>query len=167
MELRAERSIWNKMIIRCTDSSSENFAYYGGRGIKVFQPWLGAAGFERFIADVGPRPGRYLTLDRIDTNGDYEPTNVRWATRLTQAQNRVVPLKPEPPRDHWAQVVADEVKTLVKLLCDAGWMANDIAEAIGTGRTSLYAWRLGDRDMPAKKLLALRALAAEHARKVG
>jgi hypothetical protein len=72
-----------------------------------------------------------------------------------------------PDLDHWGREVAREVRELCAQLGGAGWDFVDIAEAIQAGRNSLYEWRLGARDMPAKKLLALRALAAEHARRTG
>ena len=72
-----------------------------------------------------------------------------------------------PDATHWEREVAREVRELCAQLGGSGWDFIEIAEALGTGRTSLYAWRLGDRDMPAKKLLALRALVAEYVRKVG
>lgn len=60
---------------------------YGGRGILVCAAWQGEGGFQRFLARVGPRP-EGTTLDRIDTNGHYEPGNVRWATLSQQNGNR-------------------------------------------------------------------------------
>jgi hypothetical protein len=73
-----EYRAWCAMRRRCTD--------YGGRGIRVAPEW--DASFERFIADVGPRPSPLHSLDRIDNNGNYEPGNVRWATRQQQSANR-------------------------------------------------------------------------------
>jgi|SRR3990172_2675898 len=67
---------------RCTNSRYKDFKNYGGRGIRFL-----FAGYEVFIACLGPRPAG-LTLDRIDNDGHYEPGNVRWATRLEQRHNR-------------------------------------------------------------------------------
>ena len=74
---------------RCENPKTPGYAYYGGRGIKVCPQWsLSKAGYEAFLAEVGPRPGDGYSLDRIDVNGDYAPGNVRWATAEQQANNR-------------------------------------------------------------------------------
>jgi hypothetical protein len=82
----AEYRAWESMRRRCESPVNRMFRHYGGRGIAVCQEWR--ASFERFLADVGPRPGEGYSLDRIDTDGDYRPGNVRWADRLTQQRNR-------------------------------------------------------------------------------
>ena len=77
--------LWLCIRSRCSDPKRSDYKYYGGRGIRVCPRW---DDFTQFEADVGPHPGKKLTFDRKDTNGDYEPGNVRWATRQLQAQNR-------------------------------------------------------------------------------
>lgn len=76
---------WVSMLARCNNPKASNYSKYGGRGIRVCKRWQT---FEGFLADVGERP-EGTTLDRFpDTNGNYEPGNVRWATASEQASNR-------------------------------------------------------------------------------
>jgi hypothetical protein len=71
---------------RCYNVNNQSYPSYGGRGIKVCDRWLGVHGFTNFNEDMGERPEGY-SLDRINNDGDYEPSNCRWATAHTQAGN--------------------------------------------------------------------------------
>ncbi|MBB6446493.1 AP2 domain-containing protein [Bacillus benzoevorans] len=77
---------WRSMITRCEDESVNNYERYGGRGIKVCKRWRNS--FESFLSDMGKRPTLSYTLDRIDVNGNYEPSNCRWADLTQQAINK-------------------------------------------------------------------------------
>lgn len=90
---------WDSMIQRCTNPKNDRWEYYGGRGIEVCQRWLT---FDNFLSDMGQRPHRLLTLDRIEVNGNYEPGNCRWADWKTQAANkRPRARKPEASSANW------------------------------------------------------------------
>lgn len=80
-----EYQSWRAMKLRCTRPVDPNFERYGGRGITVCDHWMKS--FTAFLADLGPRPPG-TTLDRIDSDKNYEPGNCRWATPAQQALNR-------------------------------------------------------------------------------
>jgi len=111
------------MLKRCHNANRPDYARYGGRGIRVCDAWR--TSFVTFLRDVGPKPGRAYTLERINNDGDYEPGNVRWATRKEQARNsrrnvwlsllgRVLLL------DDWAKEIGIDRRTLRRRML-RGW----------------------------------------------
>ena len=76
---------WRSMLERCSNPRLKVYRIYGARGISVCQRWRHS--FANFLADMGNRPSG-TSLDRIDVNGNYEPSNCRWATSKQQQRNR-------------------------------------------------------------------------------
>lgn len=81
---------WHGMIDRCYNSDVINYYLYGARGIRIYEGWRGLEGMANFVnyieRELGPRPP-HSTLDRIDSNGNYVPGNLRWATPVEQTAN--------------------------------------------------------------------------------
>lgn len=107
---------------RCDNPKNISYANYGGRGITVCPEWRD--NFEAFLRDMGPRPAGH-SLDRIDNDKPYEPGNVRWATRGTQANNtranrRITHSGVTKTLSQWAHEIGVPVVTLHRRLAD-GW----------------------------------------------
>ena len=81
-----EYETWCHMIQRCEDPRQPGYKHWGGRGITICDRWRND--FEAFLADMGHRPSAKHSLDRINNDGNYEPSNCRWATRHEQARNQ-------------------------------------------------------------------------------
>jgi len=114
-----EYKAWCHIIDRCTNQKYPEFKYYGGRGITICERWR--LDFMSFLVDVGSRPSKAHSIDRIDNNAGYFPGNCRWATKSEQTKNRRV-----------TKFIEHNGLTL----CLTDW-----ARRIGIGE-SLLSWRL-------------------------
>jgi hypothetical protein len=116
-----EYQAWEGMRRRCCCPTERAYPNYGGRGITVCERWQGENGFANFLSDMGPRPSPKHTLDREENNGNYEPSNCRWATWEVQSRNK---------RNNVVVTHAGETMT--------AW---DWAKRLGISSNTLY-WRL-------------------------
>lgn len=80
--------VWQKMKERCKNPKAKGYADYGGRGIRVCDEWAAPDGYAAFIAHIGPRPSLGHTLERKQSDGNYEPGNVEWVPRADQNRNK-------------------------------------------------------------------------------
>lgn len=88
----AEYRAWMNMKTRCFKDNSKDYVNYGGRGIGVCKRWLFGSdkenGFLCFLRDMGKKPIKSYSIDRIDNDGHYEPKNCRWVSAATQCANQ-------------------------------------------------------------------------------
>lgn len=87
--LQSTKNTYIGMKSRCLDNKCFQYQDYGGRGITICSEWLDKEnGFKNFLSDMGVKPDITLSIDRINNNGNYEPSNCRWATTTEQAGNK-------------------------------------------------------------------------------
>lgn len=118
----SEYEAWHGIKRRCYGRNTKVFARYGGRGISVCQRWLDS--FDAFLADMGPKPSPWHSIDRINNDGNYEPGNCRWATSTEQNRNRSNNLiltnnGESMPLSQWAERIGLPVSALAKRI-DSG-----------------------------------------------
>lgn len=120
---------------RCKPGSEARFPDYSGRGIRVCQRWLES--FDNFLADMGAKPTEKYSIERVDVNGNYEPSNCIWLLNTLQAQNtrksRYLTYKGETKLlKFWADEVGLKARTLHSRVFRQGM---SVQEAIETPLT--------------------------------
>jgi hypothetical protein len=125
--------VWFTMKDRCSRPRHISYAYYGGRGIKVCERWQK---FRNFLADMGERPPG-TQLDRLNSDGDYEPGNCRWVTAKQNSRNRrdnVFYTHDGKSRTlpEWAELTGLPVRVLKSRVTALGW---SIERALATPHT--------------------------------
>lgn len=119
--------VWRNILLRCKSNHPSHFSKYKKRGIKVCKRWLD---FKNFYADMGEIPEGQMTIDRINNNGNYTPSNCRWADKVTQRRNarNLHPItfdgKTQLLTD-WAKELGIKVATLNSRLNVGGWTVKD------------------------------------------
>jgi hypothetical protein len=81
----SEYAIWHAIKQRCYNKDADHYEDYGGRGIQMCDRWLES--FMNFYEDMGPRPNKSLSIDRLDNSGNYEKSNCEWRTKKEQSNN--------------------------------------------------------------------------------
>lgn len=107
---------------RCDTPSVRSYPRYGGRGIRVCERWKS---FLNFLRDMGPRPSPLHSIERTDNDGNYEPSNCKWATASEQARNRstsrkVTALGETRSLAEWSERLGVSRETIAMRL-DLGW----------------------------------------------
>jgi len=122
-----EHSAWHSMLQRCKNPKHKRYAEWGGRGIKVCERW---ETFANFLADMGKRPSLKHSVDRFpDTNGNYEPSNCRWATNKEQCNNK---------RNNHLLTFNGKTQTLTQWAEETGIKYSALSDRILSG------WSVGD-----------------------
>lgn len=116
--------VYRTMLSRCYNPNVERYPIYGGRGISVCDRWRGDGGFENFLADMGPRPDGH-SIERENSNGNYEPGNCRWANSKDQANNtarnrRIVWNGRDQTLAQWAEEIGIKAIT-IHMRLKSGW----------------------------------------------
>lgn len=125
-----EYEIWCSIKQRCFNPNSKAYPNYGGRGITMWADWI--EDFQSFIDYIGEKPYKSASIERKNNNGNYEPGNIIWASRYTQARNTRRNVLDIP--------LVKKIKTMIK----NGLSNRQISDLTGINRTTIYNVRVGN-----------------------
>lgn len=129
-----EFAIWTGILTRCYNKNAKAYPRYGGRGITMCASWKDS--FEAFLADMGPRPSPNHSVDRRNNDGNYEPSNCRWATWIEQANNR---------RNNRLVTVDGRTQTVHDWARETGLPASTISQRVGRNKNRTNILRPSER----------------------
>jgi hypothetical protein len=137
---------WLQMRARCYNPNNKYYKNYGGRNIKMCQRWFDS--FEDFYADMGDAPANH-SIDRINNDGDYEPSNCRWATKKEQTRNRRITTKitfqgTTKPLAEWSDELGMPYHMLFARIFISNW---SVEKALTTPRPEQYAAFAGQQSL--------------------
>lgn len=122
---------WQSMKARCCNSNHKSYKNYGGRGITVCERWKYS--FEAFLSDMGDAPSKTSTIERIDTNGDYEPSNCVWLDACLQYKTKRT------------TKLNDDLVRYVREQRALGVSVYQLAEELGVNKSTIYSVAKGTR----------------------
>lgn len=126
-----EYKVWDAMIQRCTNPNHNHYKHYGGRGISICDNWKD---FVKFFSDMGKKPFLKAQIDRIDNNGNYEPSNCRWTDHKTNARNSSQTI-----------LTVNEVKQIKQLISETTLTRKTIGEIFDVSKACIVDIGLGRR----------------------
>ncbi len=152
MSKKSEYRIWLNMKYRCNNPNASNYFGYGGRGIKVCPRWMES--FENFWEDMGERPTKKHSIHRINNDGNYEPSNCKWATKKEQARDkrdsRMIPYKGQIKcLAQWADEFNLPYSVVITRIDHMGW---DIHRALTEPVNIAKVFILGDNSYTVEEL---------------
>ena len=128
-----EYNAWASIKARCYNPKNSGYCRYGGRGIKMYGPWI--KDFQAFFDYIGRKPTPEHSLDRIDNNRGYEPGNIRWATKKEQCRNR---------RDNYLITICCQTKPLSEWAEIYGLPADTVTRRLRVGYSVKDAFFIGN-----------------------